>query len=703
MVINKQEIIANLKADLKKAEILKKDIDAKIDSWSRQANGLPYGNEEAGKSAIVSKDIKKQTEWQIPSIIDPFVSAPQIVRCLPITYEDTLAARQNELVLNTQFCRQFDRYNFMNKAIRVLENEGTVVVQTGWDYEDEEIEVDGQGIEVDEYGMEHIVPTKVKELIVKKNKPTARICRNVDIYIDPTCQDNLDNAQFVIYRYESDLSSLKKDGRYTNLDKIQTGGGDNVLYRGDYISPDRTYFSFADKARKKLMVYEYWGNYDVDGDGIAEAIVCAWVGDTIIRLEENPYPDKKPPFLVVPFNSIPFQMHGESNAELIGDNQKVKTAIIRGIIDNMAQSNNGQIGVRKGILDVVNKKKFLQGRSFEYNGTREDFWQGSYNNIPASAFNMLELMNNEIESLTGVKSFSGGINGNSLGSSATGARGALDATSVRRMNIIRNISENLVKPLLRKWMSYNAAFLQPEEVIRITNEEFVPIKRDDLLGNVDIDITVASLEDNSAKSQELSFLLQTLGNSVPFEITQHLMGDMLELMRMPEQAKRIREFQPPKDEMQEQLKQLELQHRQLELAKLQSEIERNKAKSAEDQVDVILKQNKAELEAAKARLTNSTADLKDMDFLRADEGIDHQQKMAEFNAKQQATLDSKALDAYHRSLDNDRKHQSDLDKLMVQLAHQNKHKEVDHLSKLDIAAFEAMQRDKDRKHKNGSN
>jgi hypothetical protein len=252
-------------------------------------------------------------------------------------------------------------------------------------------------------------------------------------------------------------------------------------------------------------------------------------------------------------------------------------------------------------------------------------------------------------------------------------------------------------------MSYNAAFLQPEEVIRITNEEFVPIKRDDLLGNVDIDITVASLEDNSAKSQELSFLLQTLGNSVPFEITQHLMGDMLELMRMPEQAKRIREFQPPKDDMQEQVKQLELQRMQLELAKLQSEIERNKAKSAEDQVDVILKQNKAELEAAKARLTNSTADLKDMDFLRADEGIDHQQKMAEFSAKQQATLDSKALDAYHRSLDNDRKHQSDLDKLMVQLAHQNKHKEVDHLSKLDMAAFEAMQRDKDREHRNGSN
>ena len=204
-------------------------------------------------------------------------------------------------------------------------------------------------------------------------------------------------------------------------------------------------------------------------------------------------------------------MHGEANAELIGDNQKVKTAVIRGMIDNMAQSNNGQVGMRKGALDPVNRKKFLGGRNFEYNGTPNDFWQGNYNSLPSSVFDMIGLMNNEIESLTGVKSFSGGINSGSLGSTATGARGALDATSTRRMNIVRNIAENLVKPLLRKWMAYNAEFLDEEEVIRVTNEEFVPIRRDDLQGRIDIDLTISTAEDNAAKAQELSFLLQTVG------------------------------------------------------------------------------------------------------------------------------------------------------------------------------------------------
>ena len=107
-------------------------------------------------------------------------------------------------------------------------------------------------------------------------------------------------------------------------------------------------------------MYEYWGNYDIDGDGIAEAIVCAWVGDTIIRLETNPYPDGKPPFLVVPFNPTPFKAHGEASAELIGDNQKVKTAVLRGIMDNMAQSTNGQVGIREGALDQTNKARYCR-------------------------------------------------------------------------------------------------------------------------------------------------------------------------------------------------------------------------------------------------------------------------------------------------------------------------------------------------------
>ena len=652
MNIKKAELLSALKADLKAADLLKRDQDAIMSKWKAEYNGDPYGNEKKGKSAIVSRDIKKQSEWQHATIVDPFVSTSDVIKCVPITWEDEESARQNELLLNTQFCRKFDRFNFMSKAVKVLDREGTLVVQTGWDYEDEEVTTMAEMVVIDEEtGREIIVEQEVTETIVKKNQPTAKVCRNEDIYIDPTCQDNLDNAQFVIYRYETDLSSLKKDGRYKNLDKVARFHREDF----DYDPPDETEFKFSDEPRKKLVVYEYWGNYDVNNDGIAEPIVCAWVNDVIIRLQSNPYPDGKAPFIVVPFNSVPFKIHGEANAELIGDNQKVKTAIVRGIIDNMAQSNNGQVAIRKGALDQINRKKFLAGQNFEFNGSPGDFWQGSYNNIPGSAFDMIGLMNNEIESITGTKSFSGGINAGSLGATATGARGALDATATRRMNIVRNVAENLIKPLIRKWMSYNSEFLEDEEVVRVTNEKFVPIRRDDLDGKVDLDITISTAEDNAAKSQELSFLLQTLGPNEDPVIRRTLMADIMELMRMPDQAKRIREYQAPQDPVQEQLKQLELERLVLENEKLKADIADKTARAQENTIDAELKRNKAAVEAAKARKLTSEADMTDLRFIKEDEGFSHLEKVEIEDLKHKQKMEAEMA-----------KHRANLEQMMAQ-------------------------------------
>ena len=654
MAIKKQEILDALKADLNAANIMRTEWFNKMADWRNETNGMPYGNEEAGKSKIISKDIKKQLEWMLPSLADPFLSSPDIIKCNPVTAEDVMSARQNQLLLNTQFCRKFPRYNFIMKSLKVLATEGTVTIQTGWDYEDEEIETMMETVAIDEItGEEYITMSKQKQTVITKNQPTAKVCRNEDIYIDPTCMDDMDKCQFVIHRYETDISTLRADGRYKNLDKVAAYEGQNRDY--GFYPQDHTYFQFKDEPRKKMVVYEYWGNYDVNEDGIAEPIVCAWIGNTIIRLQSNPYPDKKPPFIVVPFNAVPFQIHGESLASVIGDNQKVKTAVVRGIIDNMAQSNNGQVGMRKGALDIANRKKFLAGRNFEYNGTPNDFWQGSYNQIPGSAFDMMNIMNNEIEAQTGVKSFSGGINAGSLGSTATGARGALDATATRRISLVRNIAENLIKPLMRKWMSYNAEFLDEEEVVRITNEEFVPIRRDDLLGNIDIDISISTAEDNSAKAQELSFLLQTMGPNQDFEINKLLMAEIARLSRMPELEQKILEYQPQPDPAAEQMKQMQMQEMQLKLQLMQAEIKDKLARAGENEIDAQVKVAKMKTELAKARKLGSEADGMDLDFLLKNDGVDGYEKKLDDEEKYMRDRRAKLEDdEYDRSHEMDK-------------------------------------------------
>ena len=633
----KQALLKAFKEDLRSADTLRLEIVSKAEQWRNEYEGKPYGNEQEGKSKIVSRDIKRQDEWQHASIKDPFVSDTDIIKCSPVTAEDRKPAEQNQLVLNYQFTRQFTRYKFITDVIKLFYKEGTVFVKSSCDYDDEEVEEDVPVYAADPLtGEPTVVGVElVKKLNVLVNKPNATICRLEDIYIDPTCEGSIDNAQFIIHRYESDLSSLRKAGKYKNLDKLK--GHNGADSDSSYEETDDTNFKFKDEPRKKLVVYEYWGNYDINNTGIVEPIVCTWVNDTIIQLESNPYPDQSLPFLVVANNSTPFKVYGEANAELVGDNQKITTAIKRGIIDNMANSNNAQKGIRMGALDTINEKRYLNGKNFVFNGSTADFYDGSYNQLPNSVFDVLTLVNNETESMLGVKSFSGGITGSGLGSTATSARGALDAVSVRKLDIVRNLAENLIKPLMRKWMSYNSEFLQEEEVIRITNEQFIPIRRDDLKGNIDIEIEVSTAEDNAAKGQQLSFLLQTLGQGMDPGMQKLVMGQIAKLHKMPDLAKMLEEYQPQPDPYVQEMRMLELQMKKVEIMERQSRAEENAA-------DLRLKTANAVLAEANAREKNSTADLKDLDFTSKMDGREEQARMAEKDHDRTTQIMTKQLD-----------------------------------------------------------
>jgi len=640
----KAQILKDFKADMKAADCLRLEMVAKVETWRDYYNGELYGNEQSGKSCIVSRDIKRQDEWQHASIKDPFVADPDIVKCQPVTFEDRAAAQQNELVLNQQFTRHFNRYKYMTDVVKLYYQEGTVISKTSWDYEDEIVEEEVPVFGLDLTGQPTQIGTKeVKRINVLVNKPHVQVCRLEDIFLDPTSEGDMNKAQFVIHRYETDLSTLRKSGKYKNLNKLArniAGKNDSAAFDSEDFDPeDESEFVFEDEPRKKIVVYEYWGNYDVDGDGVAEPVVCTWVNDIIIQLESNPYPDQDLPFLILMNNSTPFKIYGEAAAELIGDNQKINTAIKRGIIDNMANSNNAQKGIRTGALDPINKKRFLNGKNFEFNGNQQDFFEGNYNAIPQSVFAVMEQNNNENDSMLGVKAFTGGIQGASLGSTARAASGVLDAVNVRRLDIVRNIAENHINPLMRKWMSYNSEFLGEEEVVRITNDEFVPVKRDDLRGEIDIKIEVSTAEDNSSKAQELSFLLQTLGQGMDQGMRNLLMAEIAKLHRMPDLSKAMETFEPKPDPFAEKMK-------ELEVMKVESEIAERNSRTRENEVDMINKETQAMLNQARTRQLLADTDLKDLEFTNIADGTKHAREVDLKRIDHKAVMDKAQSDNF---------------------------------------------------------
>jgi hypothetical protein len=66
--------------------------------------------------------------------------------------------------------------------------------------------------------------------------------------------------------------------------------------------------------------------------------------------------------------------------------------------------------------------------------------------------------------------------------------------------------------------------------------------------------------------------------------------------------------------------------KQLEMEMKKAQIMNELAKGEENKVDVALKSAKVTTEQAKTKALNSDADLKDLDFLKKEQGVDHEQE-----------------------------------------------------------------------------
>ena len=199
----------------------------------------------------------------------------------------------------------------------------------------------------------------------------------------------------------------------------------------------------------------------------------------------------------------------------------------------------------------------------------------------------------------------------------------------------------------------NSEFLEDSEIIRITNEEFIEIDRNDLGGKYDIKLNISTAEADEQKGSELAFMLQTIGNNLPLEMSQMVLSDIAKLRKMPELAKRIEEFKPEPDPLAQK-------KAMLEIALLEAQVANETAKGLENRVDVDLKKAKTKTEEAKARDLHSGSDLNDLDFVEKESGV-------------QSARDEAASDKKH--------------------AQTMEGKEHDRLSDLDKATFEALNRE----------
>ncbi len=596
-----KNVFKDLRHDFEEAKDAKSEIDELINEW----NDLYYGirrnksgevvTDGKNKSSIVMKEIAKQIEWQKPNITEPFTSSRH-----PITLVDMKNARRARVLekwANYQFTEEFDREEFIDQLTDVVLREGTGWVETSWETKTENERLIIPHATMEELMQKEYEPTDIEQNsdgtyrveynqeVMTANNPDGEVCRNEHIFPDPSARtekelrfmcriklmtisdlrliEGLDEEK--VDTLESRISSEERED--TTLGIQRNDEAQRYGYSNEY-EPN-------DVVRKHIRIVQYWGYYDLNGDGIAEPIRAYWPEKYNIDLgvEENPMPDKAIPFDRTVYSARPYSLWGNAPAFFLGDNQRVKTGIVRGILDNMSLANNGQKFVQRGALDYVNFKRMNNGERHIVVNKPDAIKDGSYNQIPSSAFTTLQMFTKESEDLSGVSSGGPALSNENV--AKDGQQAQLTMSQQRMAAMVRNIS-NLLRKMIGKWISMAEVFLTNEQIEELfIKEEEIDMNVFADSRKVKVKVRVGTEVNRNIKLQQYNMLMQqskVLEEQLPPGEMKEMVAEMYDLFDMHERATALRLYKPEPSPEQKAAQQLQLQKAQLDNQKVQMEM-----------------------------------------------------------------------------------------------------------------------------------
>ncbi len=358
--------------------------------------------------------------------------------------------------------------------------------------------------------------------------PMVEVISPEDFWMDPDAT-SVENAQFVIHRVHrtfGELKDMERDGIYKNVDKVKEWADKSKDYLANAESAER--YAAAGRidpatnsapnqnlqpARRKLEVFEWWGLLDLKNDGFLEPYMVVVCGDSILRMEKNPYGHGQAPFEVLRPMLDPFTFLGIGMPELVGEFQELKTALLRQTLDNVSFQNNGMWLVNRNagvdINALLNPRPGTIVRANITQGAVTPITPSSLQSMPLT---MLELVDSMLQKRTGVTSYNQGLDANSLNKTATGITKIMNASAQRIELIARIMAETGIRPLYQKMLMLNQQFIDQTIVIRVFNHP-VEISPDDLAGDFDVTVDVGGANGrDETRIQQMMMLIQYAAN-----------------------------------------------------------------------------------------------------------------------------------------------------------------------------------------------
>lgn len=442
---------------------------------------LPYGNEQDGRSSVVSSDVLDTIEGMLPDLLDVFVSSDKAVQFDPVSKEDEEAAAQATDACNYVFYKQNNGFMALYSAAK-----DGLLMKTGglkWWWEEKRTPSFQTCRGVDEMQLAMWLAANPNAEVVEKdqreeplkdemgNVVSVRVVYDVKIKtvetkgkvkVSPVPPDELlisrrhnsillDDCPYVAHVTRRTLSDVREMGYDVDAEDMRSAESENEAMDRALRRPVA---DTADELRTDGPMAEGWLKeeyvlVDFDGDGIAERRQIIRLGDKILSNQEVSH---VPIAAWTPY-ILTHRFDGLSVAEIVSDIQRINTEIVRQSLDNLYFANNQRLRVltdaqgnpQANIDDLLNSRP---------GGIVREFVQGAVNPleqpwIGAQTLPMLEYLSTVKENRTGYTRYSQGMDSNSLNKTARGVSLIMNASQKRMKLMARIMAEALVAPTMR--------------------------------------------------------------------------------------------------------------------------------------------------------------------------------------------------------------------------------------------------------------
>jgi hypothetical protein len=471
--------------------------------------------EEDGRSKIVATKVRDTIRAIKPSLMRVFLSSENPVEYVPTSQEDVSSADQATKYAHYRF-QELNGYTLLNDAIHDALVKKTGVLKVYWeDYSeatihtysnlteeemsvivnDDNVTVIEQSTELemsqDEMGMEVEIPKY--ELKISHAKESGKMMIESvppeEFFVDRNAR-SVQDAYVVAHKTEMRVGDLVAMGY--DFDVVSELSGNSVddtfsdaekFERSGYSEDDEEHSK--DPSMKLIEVTEAYMKMDIYGTGQATMHRFILGGGNQELLDFEPWGDV--PFAVFEIDPEPHTFFGRSIADLIMNDQDSSTAMLRGMMDNVALVNNPSIDVVEGQVnmdDIMNN---------EIGSIRRVKVQGAIqaNAIPFVAGQTLvamQYLDDEIQVKTGVTKASMGLDPNALANTTATAAQITAQQGAGQIEVIaRNLAEGGMKRLFKLMLNLLVENSCEETMMRL-NGQYVPI--DPRSWNNAMDVTV---------------------------------------------------------------------------------------------------------------------------------------------------------------------------------------------------------------------